>query len=164
MRTRQPQLCAGPPPASRAGTGSWGLWITLLAVVLVVAGCGGGAEKPSARRFTEGLLLDMQERAFERLYDKLSRERRREFSQEEYVRRNTAGFDKLDSMGGYLADWRFDDAASAIEDDSATVAVLARVTFPAKAGASEHRRKLVFSLSREDGDWRFDGMTSQRLP
>lgn len=138
--------------------------VAALAILLAVAGCGGGPEKPSARRFTESLLLDMQERSFERLYDKLSRERRREFSLEEYVRRNAAGFDKLDSMGGYLADWRVDDAASSIEDETATVSVQARVTFPTKAGSSEHRRKLVFSLSREDGDWRFDGMTSQRLP
>lgn len=112
----------------------------------------------------EGLLVDMQERAFDRLYEKLTRERRQEMSREEYIRYNAAGFEKLEALGGVLEDWRIDDAEDGTGTDELESAASVRVLFPARGGASEHRRRLVFRLRLEAGAWRFDSFTSEAIP
>ncbi|MBI4872453.1 MAG: hypothetical protein HY814_12905 [Candidatus Riflebacteria bacterium] len=128
------------------------------------SGCERKAPGVSAKRFTEGVLLDMQERAFDRLYDKLTRDRRRELSQEEYSRYNAAGFEKLDRLGGYFDDWQVDESASQIGDTEASVVVLTHATFAGASAPSEHRRRLVFKLVKEGDDWKFDSFTSAPIP
>jgi hypothetical protein len=51
-----------------------------------------------------------------------------------------------------------------VGDSSAEVVVFAHAVFPGKSKPSEHRRKLVFSLVQDEGEWKFDSMTSQSLP
>ncbi len=128
-------------------------------LVLTSSGCG---DKPieSPRRFTESLMVDIQERAFDRLYDKLTRQRQREMAREEYIRYNRQKFEQLDRIGGYFDDWWVIEQDALENQREASMIVRVDAVFPRRDGPSRHQKSLVFELLFEDGEWKFDGFRS----
>ncbi|MBI4869074.1 MAG: hypothetical protein HY816_19205 [Candidatus Wallbacteria bacterium] len=137
--------------------------IALLALAGGTGGCGK-PEVPSPRPVVEEIVRDMQERAFDRLYGRLTAARKRELTLEEYVRTNLAGFEKLESAGGALEDWQMREETRSGDGTQAWIETVVRVTFPGKAGPSEHRRRLVFQLNYEEDEWKFDSYRSYEVP
>lgn len=137
----------------------------LLACATLLAGCGrDDSQQEGPLEFADAVLSDMRARDFASLYEKLSRDRQREVSLEEYVEHNKEGTSSLEGLGGFVAEFSVQTRDSVLGDQEASIAVLAHVEVFRDSGSSLHRRRLVLRCVKEGTRWALAGMTWYEAP